>query len=335
MGPLVSVVIPIYNVEKWIPNCIGFLLNQSYSNLEIILVNDGSEDNSAEVSERYALLDNRIQVYHKTNGGVSSARNKGIEIAKGKYIVFIDPDDEIDRSYIIEFLLIAEKLDSDVLISGYKTVPNNIGYKPGFVPFSLMSGRELILSSKNLHTKNDLAFAWRYFYKTSVIKNNMIMFNQDVSIGEDVIFNLEVLLASTRVYATDLQLYSYTINNSQSVMRQPYKNTLEKSLIEQYKVKKKLSIDSGLIKDDSYRKDMANYYLNSMLKLMISNVYKGERQNYFKALKRILNYEMIVDSTKILGLFYNCRILREYLYYLAIKFKIYSLIYVYHNRINS
>ena len=96
----VSVIIPIYNVEKYLEKCLNTIINQTYKNLEIILIDDGSTDKSSTICDEYCEKDKRIKVIHKNNEGVSSARNKGIELSKGKYIVFIDPDDYVTDEHV-------------------------------------------------------------------------------------------------------------------------------------------------------------------------------------------------------------------------------------------
>ena len=103
MRDLITVVVPVYKVEKYIDRCVTSIINQSYKNLEIILVDDGSPDNCGKICDDYARKDERIKVIHKENGGLSDARNAGINIAKGKYITFIDSDDYIKYDYV-EFL---------------------------------------------------------------------------------------------------------------------------------------------------------------------------------------------------------------------------------------
>lgn len=100
----ISIIVPIYNVEKYLPQCLDSIINQTYKNLEIILIDDGSTDNSGKICDKYKLLDNRIIVIHKSNGGLSDARNTGINIATGDYISFVDADDFIDKNmYTILF----------------------------------------------------------------------------------------------------------------------------------------------------------------------------------------------------------------------------------------
>ena len=103
MDALISVIIPVYNVSQYLPRCIESVINQTYQNLEIILVDDGATDDSGVICDDYARKDPRIRVVHKENGGLSSARNAGIQIARGEYLTFIDSDDYVDRDYT-EFL---------------------------------------------------------------------------------------------------------------------------------------------------------------------------------------------------------------------------------------
>ena len=121
MSNLFSVVIPIYNIEKYISECIDSVLNQSYKNIEILLVNDGSEDNSQSICEFYSKKDNRVRLINKKNGGLSSARNKGIEVARGNYIIFLDGDDYWDDENALEKINNnLEESKADVLLLGLK-----------------------------------------------------------------------------------------------------------------------------------------------------------------------------------------------------------------------
>ena len=97
---LISVVVPIYNVEAYLEKCINSIINQTFSDLEILLIDDGSTDSSSDICDRYGSMDTRIKVLHKKNGGLSSARNAGIDLSKGDYLCFIDSDDYIDERYI-------------------------------------------------------------------------------------------------------------------------------------------------------------------------------------------------------------------------------------------
>ena len=114
-NPLVSIIVPVYNVEEYLEECVNSIISQTYTNIEIILVDDGSTDNSGELCDKYSLRDNRIEVIHKVNGGISDARNVGAKSAKGKYIYFIDSDDYIVSEAIDELVSVALRDNSDIV----------------------------------------------------------------------------------------------------------------------------------------------------------------------------------------------------------------------------
>lgn len=116
--PLISVIIPVYGVEKYIAQCLESVINQTYTNLEIIVINDGTKDRSAEIAKEYAKKDNRIKVYDFENGGLSVARNRGLEIAKGEYISYIDSDDWLDTKLFAKLIVIAAENDADIVKFG-------------------------------------------------------------------------------------------------------------------------------------------------------------------------------------------------------------------------
>ena len=125
MEELISVVVPVYNVEKYIDKCINSIINQTYKNLEIILVDDGSPDNCGKICDEYAKKDNRIKVTHKENGGVSSARNIGIKNATGDWLTFVDADDWIENNFVEQLLKIGNQENAEIVLCGYNRVNRN------------------------------------------------------------------------------------------------------------------------------------------------------------------------------------------------------------------
>ena len=117
--PLISVIVPVYNVENYLPRCLDSIINQTYTNLEILLVDDGATDNSGKLCDEYAQKDNRIRVFHKENGGVSSARNMGLDNATGEYIAFVDSDDYIDKCMYEIMLNSSVQNNADIVVCGY------------------------------------------------------------------------------------------------------------------------------------------------------------------------------------------------------------------------
>ena len=126
---MISAIVPAYNVEKYLERCVNSILIQTYENFEIILVDDGSKDQSVEICDKFAQEDNRIKVIHKENGGLSSARNAGMKIAEGKYIVFIDSDDDIEPNMFELMLQAAEENKADFVMTDYiRILKNNKKY---------------------------------------------------------------------------------------------------------------------------------------------------------------------------------------------------------------
>ncbi len=122
---LISIIVPVYNVENKINRCLDCLVNQTYKDIEILFIDDGSVDNSGNICDEYAERDKRIQVIHKKNGGVSTARNKGLEVAKGKYIMFVDSDDYLEKNTCEVMIDAIEKYDVDLIVASYNTVYNS------------------------------------------------------------------------------------------------------------------------------------------------------------------------------------------------------------------
>ena len=205
---LISVIVPVYNVEKYIRRCLDSIVNQTYSNLEIILIDDGSKDASGKICDEYAKKDNRITVIHKKNGGLSSARNVGIENSNGKYITFIDSDDMIKENFISVLYDNLINFDSQISICGYKFVYNNM------VPFDVDKKKEKIsvFSSekalmKMLYQKQINNSAWGKLYLKSIFKD--IRYPEG-KIYEDIPVTYKTFLKSNRIVLTSAQCYFYT-----------------------------------------------------------------------------------------------------------------------------
>lgn len=167
---LISVVLPIYNVEPYLKKCLDSVIAQTYKNIEIILVDDGSLDNSGVICDNYATLDNRIVVIHKANGGLSDARNTGIKVAKGKYLTFIDSDDYIETNYIEVLYNSTKKHNADISIGGH-----NIVYQSGKIK-AKVNDKQCVLSPKHVLEKLlydngvDLS-SWAKLYDKNLFNN--------------------------------------------------------------------------------------------------------------------------------------------------------------------
>lgn len=211
---IVSIVVPIYKVEDYLPNCIESLINQTYSDLEIILVDDGSPDQCGEICDEYAKRDNRIKVIHKENGGLSDARNAGIDIASGKYITFIDSDDFIFLDMIEKLVCLAEQQKADIIECRHIrcnendtiesiAVPN---LKKQFQSFENDEKMKVFFASKGSDTT-----AWGKLYKTELFSNIRYPVGK---IHEDVFTTYKLIHIANKLVITEYIGYVYRVNEN-------------------------------------------------------------------------------------------------------------------------
>lgn len=226
MNDLVSVIVPIYNAEKTINRCIDSIISQDYRNIEIILIDDGSKDNSYNICMSYG--DKRIQVIHQENKGVSFTRNVGINLAKGKYIFFIDSDDFINKNYFSSFLDLMD--DENILglcpIEGLQNTffecVNNL-----LIDFNKLDQEMFLELNKNYILYGPVA----KIYNLDLIKKHNIIFPINISFGEDLIFNFEYLKYINRIKYTNKTSYYYDRSNETSLSQKYRKNRYENELL--------------------------------------------------------------------------------------------------------
>lgn len=211
---LISVIIPVYKVENYLCRCIDSILANTYKNLEVICINDGSPDKCGEILDEYTKKDNRIKVIHQDNHGVSFARNVGLAIAKGNYISFVDPDDWVHERY---FEILLEKIkqeNCDIAICNYERTSDSFE----FLPLSVENVTHERLSLEDMYMKRDYrCYIWGRLYTSKICKN--VLFDEDMKVAEDTVFNVKLgvnqsLLKVTHVNAT---LYSYYSRSGSAV----------------------------------------------------------------------------------------------------------------------
>lgn len=225
----VSIIVPVYNVEKYLSFCLDSLVNQTFKDIEIICVNDGSTDNSAVVLEHYAGFDKRIKIINKENGGLSSARNAGLDAASGKYIAFVDSDDFVSHFLVERAYNFVQKKNADFAAFGFDYVVGNSLklYESGFsFPKSLV-GKCVYETdlNENFYTKIHPT-AWCKFYSAKLIQNNNLRFCEDI-IFEDLPFAAEVYLSANRMVYTNLPLYYYRAERQGSILSRRDEKTVD------------------------------------------------------------------------------------------------------------
>ncbi len=221
MEPLVSVVIPIYNAEKYIEICMNSLLGQAYKNIEIIMVDDGSTDSSASICDAYAEKDKRIKVIHQVNKGVSTARNAGISAAQGKYIMFFDVDDTVETDIITDNVQLAEENEADIVMYCFwyynvdedKTIPNP--WDKSFVGDNKAFFDECVIKTVETEVFNP---PWNKVIKRSLIQDNKLSFDVRYQIYEDAILSAEMLNAADKIVVNNRMYYRYCIKSSGSLI---------------------------------------------------------------------------------------------------------------------
>lgn len=205
MEPKISVIIPVYNVEKYLEKCINSVIEQTYTNLEIILVNDGSTDSSGEICDKYKQLDNRIVVFHKENGGLSDARNYGIERANGEYIAFLDSDDWVDFKYIEILYENLRNYNADISICNFRRVHDEnelLNNNNNIILYNNIEALQQIYTNKSVQT----IVAWNKLYKSNILKKNRFPKGK---IHEDE-YLIPILLYSAKIVVyTDKELVYY------------------------------------------------------------------------------------------------------------------------------
>jgi glycosyltransferase involved in cell wall biosynthesis len=233
---LVSVVVPACNAERYMDRCMESLAGQTYRNIEIIVVNDGSTDTTRKICEKWALHDSRICVINQENAGVSVARNKGLEIAKGDYICFVDADDYVDKSYV-ELLLEAVVFDqSEMAVCRIGKCYGDAVIDDEILPEPYAKDKDDLFHSYYRHffriqgAEYMGGYAVRMLISTKLIRDNKINF-RNCRISEDLLFTMEAVGACNKISSVDKVLYFYTINQD-SVTHVTYiKNALEDRIV--------------------------------------------------------------------------------------------------------
>ena len=198
--PQISIIVPVYNSEKYLGACIDSILAQSYRDFELILVDDGSRDSSPRICDDYAQKDGRVKVIHKANGGVSAARNDGLDIAKGEYVTFIDSDDWVEREYLQSLY---DKRSLDFVIGNFINQPSGKKRKINECTFI---GDKLKDYIKNTYLSN--GYPWGKLFKNKIINNNAIRFKK-IKVYEDLLFCLEYVRHCSSICCMSKAHYHY------------------------------------------------------------------------------------------------------------------------------
>lgn len=224
-----SIIIPVYNAEKYLNKCIDSILNQSFKDFELLLIDDGSKDLSGKICDKYAEVNERVKVFHIQNGGPAKARNLGIKYATGIYIEFVDADDELIPE-ALENLYVLTKNNPDIIIADSQIITADEKVKN---IISIEKNNQINVEEylKNLNTVRKatlLHYIWNKWYKRELICENRIIFDENERLGEDFLFNCEIIDKADRVWGTDILLYKYYKRDNGSLSGKYIENELSR-----------------------------------------------------------------------------------------------------------
>lgn len=267
--PVISIIVPVYNAEKYLEQCIESIRSQTFIDFELILVNDGSTDKSTGICNRHAKEDSRILVIHQHNSGVSAARNNGIQEAKGQYICFIDADDIIASDFLSYGISHMQEHEIETAVYGCTKLTDNSTTVAFHYKAPCVFKTEIFLTECYRHLA-----CWGYILSSAIIKRHHIRFEQHLHMSEDIVFMVEYLLKAPDVLTLDKDYYYYRVNPT-SVCRRPASLWKAKSQIDAafcltQKIKEHAFSQRYQTAMLSITRDLVNSYIYQLSQLSLS-----------------------------------------------------------------
>lgn len=251
-----SIVVPVYNTSQYLSRCLDSILNQTVLSWECILVDDGSTDGSSDICDEYCLRDQRFKVVHKSNEGVSVARNIGIDQAAGNYIIFVDSDDWIDKSLLEEVLITVKEYKSDIVLWGF-SVFNGISIYDTYIPDSAV----LYLDGSSVFPEW-YNCVWVRGYKRSFLKKNNINFPIGIRLAEDLYFSYLAMSKVKSIHCIQKALYCYFTNRKDSACNTINLEKIQEEIVSLQKLERDLNLGGRNFTDSlNTRKISAKYKL--------------------------------------------------------------------------
>ena len=249
MQEIISIIIPIYNIDKYLERCLESIKNQKYNNLEVLLIDDGSKDNSKAICKKFINIDTRFKYFFQTNKGVSCARNLGLKNYSGEYVLFIDGDDSVDENYVYDLYNCIKKYDADIVISHPIICRQDRQIKISKIEQDIVCNKETamkyMLEDKYFHST-----IWGKLIKGNVINNTE--FEPKLTIGEDFKFLHDLILNCNKIIISNISEYYYYENEDSTVRKK---------------------INDGWIKQIEMCKDLINQNKNKALEMSYKKRY--------------------------------------------------------------
>lgn len=312
---LFSIIIPCYNVEKYICRTIDSVLNQTFNNYEIILINDGSKDNTGKILDEYRKKEKRIKVIHQENKGVSEARNIGIKKALGKYIYFLDGDDTIDENLLLKANEIFDTKEVNCISFGYKMVYEDEKLKKDYCNVSYnnqkFSSREFL--SLFFYKKINQHIC-SFIIEKKIIEKNNLKFNSQLIRGEDLDFQTRLLLNNFKIFYVSFPYFKYCMRKGSAVYRKVSSNIFE--FMNTLEENRELFYCNGFLKEYDY------YFIVNFFYIIKEIADKGyEKNNFVEVYKKLKKYDYILENNN----FKNLKLtILKYLYKMRLIFLIFK-----------
>lgn len=306
---MISVVIPVFNKEHQIEKCLRSIMHQSYKNYEVIIINDGSTDKSEMAIKKFVSSFSNIKYIYQKNQGVSAARNAGIKVAKGKYIIFVDADDYIESDY---FETLIKFKHYDLVISGYTEVYNNFSKK--YIPIEKSINKneyhKMLFNNQNFRY---MIVPYLKLYKTKIIKENNLLFYQDLSYGEDAIFVSEYVKQCANIKFINYNGYKNMIF-SNTLSHKYIDNLYDKNVF----ICEKLIVNYGIQKNKKALSFVVMNYMQNVIYNEVKNKRYLELRNVFHQINRYLSIKKIH--------FFDCNESKQKLIFILLKLRLYFII---------
>ena len=305
MSCMFSIIVPVYNVGKYIEKCIESIINQTYQDLEIILVDDGSTDDCPEICDRFAAEDKRIKVIHKENGGLMSARQAGLKIACGEYVGFVDGDDWIEPDMYESFYSAVKAHNPDIaMCEFYFAYPDKKVASSQILSAEFYDKKDMekklypyMLFNKSFYKFGIFPCCWSKLFKKELLEKCLYKVTPEIRVGEDAAFTYPCLLLANSAAYVKKSLYNYRVNPES--MTKAYSRDMEDTILIPYEILKKAFADY-----DYNLSAQLSYYLIYLVNMMIRNeANPGNKKTLAEiknTLKKFVNNSDVLNSARFI-----------------------------------
>lgn len=294
-NPLVTIVVPMYRVEQYVGQCIESLISQTYKNLEIILIDDGSPDKSGEIADAYALKDPRIIVIHQSNKKFGGARNTGLDLAKGEYVTFVDSDDYICQDFVEYMLSLIEETGAEIAISRHcYTSYDNTQVSHDFI--TELKSEEAVAE---FFYPRIMLGSWNKMYDMRFLNKHHFKFVPELKTGEGLEFITRVAAAANKIVAGNKKVYFYRLDNVISATTKANVERQGKGCLETMAyIKEHLDLSSPIIKK-AYRWHLWSCHAYCLRQIVESGTESEYEQLYRKCINYLRKYALVVFRSNV------------------------------------